>query len=96
MEKSTQSVPTRHSRKLIIEDTAVEPVPRWIRLLLTCFLLCILLLLCCFGGLLNRCRGGLCDFSSVLAYWPAHVVSRLVLAVPTGVVSVSYFKFSLV
>ena len=53
------------------------------------------------GGLLNRGRGGWVNFgpppenhsqpdpSLGLPYWPAHVLSRLLFAVPTGLVVVS-------
>lgn len=40
------------------------------------------------GGLLNRGRGGYVDFGDSVSYWPAHILSRLLFAVPTGLVVV--------
>ena len=43
------------------------------------------------GGILNRIRGGYRDVgeSWKLSYWEAHVVTRLVFAVPIGLTAVS-------
>ena len=41
------------------------------------------------GGLLNRGRGGYINFGEIVDYWPAHILSRLLFAVPTGLVVVS-------
>ncbi|XP_035657998.1 uncharacterized protein LOC118403395 [Branchiostoma floridae] len=54
------------------------------RALVTSLVLCLLLGCCLLGGFLNRCRGGYVDFGSMMGYWPAHVTSRLIMAVPTG------------
>ncbi|CAH1241707.1 Hypp6396 [Branchiostoma lanceolatum] len=56
------------------------------RALATSLVLCLLLACCLLGGFLNRCRGGYVDFGSMMGYWPAHVTSRLIVAVPTGLV----------
>ncbi|XP_019613484.1 PREDICTED: uncharacterized protein LOC109461546 [Branchiostoma belcheri] len=58
------------------------------RVMTTSLTLCLLLGCCLLGGFLNRCRGGYVDMS-MLGYWPAHVTSRLIMAVPTGLVVVS-------
>lgn len=48
------------------------------------------------GGFLNHCRGGYVHFgpeTSVSAqwYWLQHILGRLLFAVPTGLVVVSWF-----
>ena len=50
---------------------------------------CVVLafLLSIVGGVLNRGRGGYFSFNST-DYWASHAISRLVFAVPTGVVVV--------
>ena len=57
------------------------------------------------GGILNRGRGGWVNFgppppnrslpdpSLGLPYWPAHILSRLLFAVPTGALVVSEHEF---
>ncbi|XP_066299979.1 uncharacterized protein [Branchiostoma lanceolatum] len=54
------------------------------RALATSLVLCLLLVCCLLGGFLNRCQGGYVNFGSMMGYWPAHVTSRLIVAVPTG------------
>ena len=50
---------------------------------------CVVLafLLSIVGGVLNRGRGGYFSFNST-DYWTSHAISRLIFAVPTGVVVV--------
>ncbi len=52
------------------------------------FALGLLFLLAQLGGFLNRGRGGYVNLSD-MAYWSAHILSRLLFAIPTGLVVVS-------
>ena len=59
-----------------------------LRVTLTVTLVTLIIGVSALGGLLNRCRGGLCDLRA-LTYWPEQLVSRLVFAVPSGILVVS-------
>ena len=61
-----------------------------------CVCVALVFLLSLVGGLLNRGRGGYIHFGPANSsspegqvwYWPAHILSRLLFAVPTGIVVV--------
>lgn len=62
-----------------------------------CACVALVFLLSLVGGLLNRGRGGYIHFGPANSsspegqvwYWPAHILSRLLFAVPTGIAVVS-------
>ena len=77
-------------------DTS-RPITLVISVFTACVCVSLVFLLSLVGGLLNRGRGGYIHFGPANSsspegqewYWPAHVLSRLLFAVPTGIVVVS-------
>lgn len=65
-----------------------------VRVLVGVSLLLLLLIFSESGGILNRCRGGFADLSSV-SYWPRHEISRELFSFFTGLLVVREILYGL-